>query len=440
MGLRLRSTTTTSGAMSSFTRKTNRIGVSSSNACAPDATNATNATPGPGSGAAESRAAPTPTTITTTTAGTRPSPTGGPHLISSGCADLDKVLGGGLPLGTLTLFSQDGWTRHDEAFLKYVVSEAVAVGQSVGVVRHANDRYADMKSLLMRRMSEAEAMKEAATERAAQDAARNETKLRIAWQYEKYAKKDASSASQAPNSFAPTTSRPALGKHVASARGAWCHDHDISKPPSDEELREMLHPASRSSSDLKTYTIDGAQRGVVAGIVEAVRAFSAAVNAKGPGTVGRLVIPCLGGVVWGMEPDAVFNALVYIRSLVQDARPNIAVVVSVPPMESMRPSDAARIQHASDGCFKLTAVDDRSSVVNLSADRNSVCGVMEIVRLPGSFGGIRSPMPEVRSYVIRNKRKRLALEMFAVDPDAEASGSFLGSSGDGAVATASLEW
>jgi len=106
----------------------------------------------------------------------------------------------------------------------------------------------------------------------------------------------------------------------------------------------------------------------------------------------------------------------------------------------MRPSDAARIQHASDGCFKLTAVDDRSSVVNLSADRNSVCGVMEIVRLPGSFGGIRSPMPEVRSYVIRNKRKRLALEVFAVDPDAEAS--CIGSSGDGAVAaaTASLEW
>lgn len=60
--------------------------------------------------------------------GTRPGPHGIP-VVSSGHADLDKLYGGGIPLGTLNLVSEDGWTSHHRYILQYFVSEGLAVGQ-----------------------------------------------------------------------------------------------------------------------------------------------------------------------------------------------------------------------------------------------------------------------------------------------------------------------
>lgn len=60
--------------------------------------------------------------------GTRPGPHGVP-VVSSGHADLDKMYGGGIPLGTLNLVSEDGWTSHHRYILQYFVSEGLAAGQ-----------------------------------------------------------------------------------------------------------------------------------------------------------------------------------------------------------------------------------------------------------------------------------------------------------------------
>ncbi len=363
--------------------------------------------------------------------GTRACPTGGPPLVSTGCADLDRVLGGGLPLGTLSVFSEDGWTPHATLFLKYFVSEAVAVGHSVGVVRHEHQPYTSAADFLLRRMSKSDAMKEEAAERAEIAATREETKLRIAWQYEKYAKSAQGSGPR--NSVHP--GRLALGKGAASpvSKGPWCHDHDIINAPTEEDVRRMLEAGGGEGGGhvFDTITIQSGM-GLVAQIAAAVRSFSSEV-CKRPGAVGRLVIPSLGDVTWDMEADAVVNALTVIRSVIQQET-RIAVAVSV-PLRVMRPSDAKRIMYVSDACFSLAAVEDMSSLALLSADPKTVSGAMEIVRLP-KFGSVHSPLPEVRSYVVRNRRRRLALEVFDVDPDAEAAAG-----GDaGASKTTSLDW
>jgi hypothetical protein len=60
--------------------------------------------------------------------GTRP----GPHgltLISTGHSELDKILGGGLPLGFLLLVLEDGTSGHHITLLKYFLAEGAACGQ-----------------------------------------------------------------------------------------------------------------------------------------------------------------------------------------------------------------------------------------------------------------------------------------------------------------------
>ena len=47
-------------------------------------------------------------------------------LISTGLADLDRLLGGGLPLGAVLLLLGDAFTPHCSTLLRYFVAEGVA--------------------------------------------------------------------------------------------------------------------------------------------------------------------------------------------------------------------------------------------------------------------------------------------------------------------------
>lgn len=67
---------------------------------------------------------------------TRPGPHG-QRVISTGLDDLDKIFGGGIPLGSVCLIEEDGWTSHHSVLLRYFASEGVLAGQ----VRRDSFRY-----------------------------------------------------------------------------------------------------------------------------------------------------------------------------------------------------------------------------------------------------------------------------------------------------------
>jgi elongator complex protein 4 len=52
-------------------------------------------------------------------------------LISTGLADLDRILGGGLPLGAVLLLLEDAYCPHGSTLLKYFAAEGVACGHRV---------------------------------------------------------------------------------------------------------------------------------------------------------------------------------------------------------------------------------------------------------------------------------------------------------------------
>ena len=62
--------------------------------------------------------------------GIRPGPAGR-TIVSSGLADLDLILGGGLPLGSLILVLEDGVTSHHLTLLQYFIAEGLNNEQKV---------------------------------------------------------------------------------------------------------------------------------------------------------------------------------------------------------------------------------------------------------------------------------------------------------------------
>lgn len=345
-------------------------------------------------------------------------------MVSSGLDDLDILFGsGGIPLGTLTIFSEDGWSRHDDLFLKYFVSEGLAVQQSIGVVvPYPRAESASVGDFMLKNMSNKEM-----NAREKDEAVQDESKLRIAWQYEKYRNpREMHAQSIAAQGPRPTLGASRVQTHIRT-KSRWAHDFDISKPPNagyrDDELKR-----AQEKCDVRVLAVNPSD-GLVSQTVEQVKGFIDSISRKEfsdtSGSIGRVIIPNLGSLLWDGDDDdddenrgqdRLVNLLTHLRSLIQQ-RPNISIMTTI-PLQQLEPSQAARIRHVADALFQLDAVEDTSQVVNLSKDSKTVAGHLEILKLP-AFGAVKAPLPQIRSYVIRNKRRRLVIEAVEVDPDAE---------------------
>jgi elongator complex protein 4 len=88
-------------------------------------------------------------------------------------------------------------------------------------------------------------------------------------------------------------------------------------------------------------------------------------------------------------------------------------------LSHVSPSDRIRMMHLADSVISLEAVDDTSQVVKLSTDSRTVSGLARICKLPAA-GALIAPSPQITCYVVRNKRRRLAISPIEIDPDAEA--------------------
>ena len=344
--------------------------------------------------------------------GTRPGPYGVP-VISSGIDDLDKIFGGGIPLGTLTIISQDGWTNHDSLLCNYFISEGVAVGHSIQIIVPETRSCKGFEDFVLRDLTKRDAEKEIAAERAEEEAAKSQTRLRIAWQYEKYSAK--STSTQLQN----TTQRPALGisntSHGIRTKSPWCHHFDISKAPDRSVVEDKIQQNTNASIE-KIQTREGR---VVGQIVKKVKEFIDSLNkaTNASQTIGRIVIQELGGLAWdSLDARHLVNLLVHLRHVAQQSS-KVSIVITV-PIHQLETSDAARVKHIADSYIELEAVEDISQVVKLSTDSKTVAGHLEIYKL-AVFGATKSSRPQITSYIVRNKRKRLYIQPVEVDPDAE---------------------
>jgi archaellum biogenesis ATPase FlaH len=289
----------------------------------------------------------------------------------------------------------------------------VAVGHSIQVLVPDTKSHKGFEDFVLKDLTKRDAEKEIAAERAEEAAARNETKLRIAWQYEKYsAKKDANTQVQS------TAQRPALGMSNTFIRtkSPWCHHFDISKAPDKSVVEDKIRQNTNASIE-KIQTGEGR---VVGQIVKKVQDFIESLsktNTTASQTIGRIVIPELGGLAWdSLDPRRLLNLLVHLRYMAQQSS-RVSIVITV-PIHQLETSDASRVRHVADSYIELEAVEDISQVVKLSTDSRTVAGHLEIYKL-AAFGAIKSSRPQITSYSIRNKRKRLYIQPVEVDPDAE---------------------
>jgi len=121
----------------------------------------------------------------------------------------------------------------------------------------------------------------------------------------------------------------------------------------------------------------------------------------------------------GEEEEAMWRGVVrmllQLRMAVQDKR--CAAVVSCQAY-LMPPAWRLRLLHLCDLALSLDSISDTSPVYKLLPDPASAAALLSVRKLP-SAGMLGPRLSDPQLYVLRNKRKRLALTPVEVDPQAE---------------------
>eukprot|EP01098_Paradermamoeba_levis_P012007 TRINITY_DN5190_c0_g2_i2.p2 TRINITY_DN5190_c0_g2~~TRINITY_DN5190_c0_g2_i2.p2 ORF type:complete len:175 (+),score=62.89 TRINITY_DN5190_c0_g2_i2:125-649(+) len=151
---------------SSFVRKGKTVGGSSSSPSPSPSPSSPSASPSPSSVPQQDSSLP---------AGTRPSLHNGQLLVSTGLDDLDRILGGGIAIGTIVLVEEDVHSAYAETIVRYFVSESLICDHSLFLATNSIGDYLNLLPSLAT-SEEEEAEKEAPKD------ASNE--LKIAWRYQ----------------------------------------------------------------------------------------------------------------------------------------------------------------------------------------------------------------------------------------------------------------
>lgn len=239
---------------------------------------------------------------------------------------------------------------------------------------------------------------------------------------------------------------------VAAGIGrAWCRTYDLTKSMGAEQLstaRLECHACAASTAGGAYACVQEALTQALA-FVRQLRPKEGAVPglpvAQGPESVGRLVVQSLGGPLWwrgsagssgggeagvqggapGCEPcdaedaqqaQVLVRAMLQLRLMVQETRASALVTV---PAGLLTRSVLLQLQHAADAVLLLQPISDDSEVFALLPDAPSACALLCVAKLPAA-GMLTPRLPDPNLYVVRNKRRRLAITVVDVDPDAEA--------------------
>jgi elongator complex protein 4 len=385
---------------------------------------------------------------------------------------MDRLLGGGLPLGSLTLILEDGWSQHHVTLLRYFLGEGTACNQRTLLVS-STEPEGGIASFLPKLLDPvaAEKEKEAKKKEEQEDA----VQLKIAWQYGRYLKpsSDGTSSNTSTGGVGSVSSGGVLhstgqqqqrnsGQNRPAGRD-WCHVYDLSKPAAsgvgDGGGEEAVAPAVElvlcgDNDNISINTaVDSREK-----LITSVAAFISPPPPSSPApapqqqkqttasttSVSRVAVLSLGDAAWNLGGTisnggglsstkarrTAVQSLLQLKAVVRDTKSCALVTV---PAAYFTNSDKRRMSHIADIVLSLQAVQDDSDIVRLAPDSSTVSGLLHLEKL-ASMGLIAAPAPQNPLYLVRSKRRRMAITPVEIDPDAEEADAAGGGGGGGAAA------
>jgi len=303
------------------------------------------------------------------------------HLLAStGIPDLDTLLGGGLPIGTLLLVEEDYRGSYAKLILKYFLAEGVYHRHGI----HLSSLTQDPDSIIHNLPGFSE------NEQNKQEEKKEDEKMTIAWRYQNKPT-ESSSTNEAKHSFnllVPIPKDTLNQCDIASC--------DLSEP-SVPELKSVgllrnLHDYCRD----KGFLIQGPPQ-------------------EGKKNIVRIGVHSLADILWEESVTQVLRFLLALKSLLRSCY-GIAIVTVPPTLYQNNVDIRNSIEDVSDYVISLKSFDAEDTVNPAYKDYHGIISVEKI----GSIGVLTPPphlLKDDNELVFKSRRNRFLIEKFHLPPD-----------------------
>ncbi|KAL5735196.1 hypothetical protein ACOSP7_033057 [Xanthoceras sorbifolium] len=316
----------------------------------------------------------------------------GTTFVSSGIPDLDKILGGGFPLGSLVMVMEDAEAPHHMLLLRNFMSQGLVHNQPLLYASPSKDPRSFLGTLPSPTSSKDDKSRHSDSEQ--------DKGLRIAWQYKKY-----------------------MGEHHQNFdddKQVFCNDFDLRKPLERHYFRGQRVDCVGIQDSTKLVALRDHCATFLAQFSRTEGSSSCA---------GRIAIQSLcapqcehSNMEWDM--------LSFIKSLKGKLRSSNTVAVITFPPSLLSPSSSKRWQHMADTLLSVGAIpDEDKELARLLSGYQDMVGLLNVHKV----ARINTQVPvilEATTFSIKlHKRRFLTLECLNQAPVDGSSGSSYGTSG-----------
>ncbi|KAK9110772.1 hypothetical protein Sjap_018832 [Stephania japonica] len=313
----------------------------------------------------------------------------GTTFLSSGIPDLDKILGGGFPLGSLVMIMEDAEAPHHLLLLRTFMSQGLVHEQPLLYASPSRDPRTFLGTLPSPLLSK--------EEKTLKNEQEQEKGLRIAWQYKKYFGEN----------------QPNL-ENSRDTRREYCSEFDLRKPMERHLFSAKFVEcfSTLDSSNLPAFR-DSCSR-----FLEKVPRTDGGVRCAGRIAIHSFCAPQCG--YFNNEWDMVS----FIGSLKNMVRSSNAVVVVTFPPSLISPSLSKRWQHMADTLLSVRAIPDEAKEMSkLLTGYQDMFGLLHVHKV----AQINTQVPvilEASTFSLKLQRRRyLVLERLHQAPVDGSSGT-----------------
>lgn len=330
--------------------------------------------------------------------GAKLGPNGAP-LVSTGFADLDKVLGGGIPVGGILMIMEDIEAPHHLLLLRYFMAQ--------GLVHDQPLLYASPLTLPQAFLGTLPSVVQAKDDKSEIEGSPKHTKgenLRIAWQYRKYFYENQSVEThkfQQPelSTFSRTAKSKLLGSGLTGNKYEFCSNFDLRKPME----RSLLNAANvecvnlQAISDLSVFH-------------EQCTSFLSKLSRAqgGISQIGRIAIQSLCAPQC-RHSNLDWEMLSFLKSLRAALRVSNAVAMITCPSSLLTPFFCTRWQHLADIVLSVKAIpDEDKELASLLTDYQDMVGFVHVHKM----ARINTQVPtilEANTYSLKLLHKRIVI-------------------------------
>ncbi|KAM7251146.1 hypothetical protein ACFE04_023029 [Oxalis oulophora] len=330
----------------------------------------------------------------------------GTTFVSSGIPDLDKILGGGFPLGSLVMVMEDAEAPHHMLLLRNFMSQGLVHNQPLLYATSSRDARGFLGTLPSPVSPKEDKSRDA-------ESSHQDNGLRIAWQYKKY--------------FGETQ-RSLDGQRGTNGNHEYCNNFDLRKPLERQFLNSQ-HIDCVSIQDCPNHNA----------LQDRCSAFLSKFTRNDVGSRVAIQSFCAPQCQYS---DMEWEMLSFIRSLKSMTRVANAVALVTFSPSLLSPSLSKRLQHMADTLLSVKAIQDEDKeMAKLLTGYQDMVGLLNVHKV----ARINTQVPlilEATTFSIKlQKRRFLVLECLNQAPIDGSSGASYGTSGGcGSSKTGTLDF